>query len=94
MNDKVFFTGAALLALLMIGLSLVWPQGLGVRSPAPFGHEVVLPDVVRATREKAERDARRKAERAAEQAAKAQLQAQTQSSEASTSGASTSGAAQ
>lgn len=83
MNDKVFFTGAAVIALLMIGLSLVWPQGLGVRSPAPFGHEVVLPDVVRAQREKAERDAKRKAEQAAERAAKAQAAAEASAASAS-----------
>ncbi|UDF05413.1 hypothetical protein [Asticcacaulis sp. AND118] len=83
MNDKVFYTGAAVIALLMIGLSLVWPQGLGVRSPEPFGHEVVLPDVVRAQREKAERDARRKAEQAAERAAKAQAAAEASAASAS-----------
>jgi hypothetical protein len=27
-----------LAALAAIALSLVWPQGLGARSPAPFGH--------------------------------------------------------
>lgn len=83
MNDKVFYTGAAVIALLMIGLSLVWPQGLGVRSPAPFGHEVVLPDVVRAQREKAERDARRKGEQAAQRAAKAQAAAEASAASAS-----------
>jgi hypothetical protein len=28
----------ALLALAMIALALVWPQGTGRPSPAPFGH--------------------------------------------------------
>lgn len=83
MNDKVFYTGAAVIALLMIALSFVWPQGLGLRSPAPFGHEIVLPDVVRAQREKAERNARRKAEQAAERAAKAQASAEASASAAS-----------
>ncbi|MCA1934441.1 hypothetical protein [Asticcacaulis sp.] len=86
MNDKVFYTSAAVVALLMIALSLVWPQGLGTRSPAPFGHDIVLPDVVRAQREKAERDAKRKAEQAAERAAKAQ--AATEASASSTASAS------
>jgi hypothetical protein len=38
MGDRVFFMGLALLAAAMIALALVWPQGLGRRSPAPFGH--------------------------------------------------------
>ena len=41
MSDAVFFTLAGLLAAVMIALALVWPQGLGMRSPAPFGHAVV-----------------------------------------------------
>ena len=40
MSDRVFFSLAALLAALVIALALVWPQGLGARSPAPFGHPV------------------------------------------------------
>ncbi|ESQ80107.1 hypothetical protein [Asticcacaulis sp. YBE204] len=76
MNDKVFYSVAALIALGMITLSLVWPQGLGVRSPAPFGHEIELPDQVRAEREKAERKEKRHAEEAAERAARAQAQSE------------------
>jgi hypothetical protein len=38
MPDRLVLPLLALAALLMIGLSLVWPQGLGRRSPAPFGH--------------------------------------------------------
>jgi hypothetical protein len=34
------FPLVALIALALIGLSMVWPQGQGARSPAPFGHEV------------------------------------------------------
>lgn len=83
MNDKVFYGGAAILALLMIGLSLVWPQGLGQRSPAPFGHAVELPDVVRAEREKAERAEKRRIEREAALAATAAASASAQSSSAS-----------
>jgi len=41
MSDRVFFSLAALVAVLMIALAMVWPQGLGARSPAPFGHPVV-----------------------------------------------------
>ena len=38
MSDGLFFTLAALAAAAMIGLALVWPQGLGTPSPAPFDH--------------------------------------------------------
>ena len=41
MSVAVFFTLAGLLAAVMIALALIWPQGLGMRSPAPFGHTVV-----------------------------------------------------
>ena len=38
MSDRLFFPLLALIALALIALSLVWPQGLGAPSPAPFGH--------------------------------------------------------
>jgi hypothetical protein len=38
MQDRVLFPLISVLALAMIGLALVWPQGLGARSPWPFGH--------------------------------------------------------
>jgi hypothetical protein len=38
MSDRLFFISLALGALSLIALSLVWPQGLGDRSPAPFGY--------------------------------------------------------
>ena len=38
MSDRVLFPLMGLVAVLMIALALVWPQGLGARSPAPFGH--------------------------------------------------------
>jgi hypothetical protein len=37
MSDRVFFSLMALIALAVIALALVWPQGFGARSPAPFG---------------------------------------------------------
>lgn len=43
MNDRVFFGLAALAAIVMIALALVWPQGLGERSPGLFGRPVVQP---------------------------------------------------
>jgi hypothetical protein len=30
----------ALAAVALIALALVWPQGMGQRSPAPFGHPI------------------------------------------------------
>ena len=39
MSDRIFFSLAALAAVLMVALALVCPQGIGKRSPKPFGHE-------------------------------------------------------
>ncbi len=39
MSDRIFFSLAALAAVLMVALALVYPQGIGKRSPKPFGHE-------------------------------------------------------
>ncbi len=47
LEDKVFYPAAAVLALLLIAISIAWPQGLGKPSPAPFGHAVVMPDYFR-----------------------------------------------
>lgn len=41
MIDRLFFPALAALVVLMIGLAMVWPQGLGARSPGPFGHTPV-----------------------------------------------------
>ena len=43
MSDRVFFSLVALIAVVIIGLALVWPQGWGARSPEPFGHELAQP---------------------------------------------------
>jgi hypothetical protein len=40
MSNPLYFSLAALMALLLIALGLVYPQGLGARSPAPFGHKL------------------------------------------------------
>jgi hypothetical protein len=37
MLDRLFMPALALAAAAAIALSLVWPQGLGARSPGPFG---------------------------------------------------------
>lgn len=42
MSDRLFFTLMAAAAAALIGLSAIWPQGLGARSPWPFGHPPVL----------------------------------------------------
>jgi hypothetical protein len=41
MSDRLFYPLAAGVTLAMVLLALVWPQGTGQRSPAPFGHAVV-----------------------------------------------------
>ena len=43
MSDRVFFSLMALIALALIGLALVWPQGLGAPSPGPFERPLVQP---------------------------------------------------
>ncbi len=43
MRDRFALTFLSLAALAMIGLALVWPQGQGRRSPAPFGHPMAAP---------------------------------------------------
>lgn len=42
MLDRLFFPLLGLATVLVIALALVWPQGLGARSPGPFGHAPVL----------------------------------------------------
>jgi len=39
MPDRVFYPLAALFAVFLIVLAAVYPQGIGARSPGPFGHE-------------------------------------------------------
>ena len=36
MSDRAFYSLAGLAAVLILALALVWPQGLGARSPPPF----------------------------------------------------------
>ena len=38
MSDRLLFSLMGVAAVGMVALALVWPQGLGARSPAPFGH--------------------------------------------------------
>ena len=48
MSDRVFFSVAGLTIVAMLALALVWPQGLGARSPKPFGHETASQAAARA----------------------------------------------
>jgi hypothetical protein len=41
MLDRLYLPLLGLAAAAAVALALVWPQGLGDRSPAPFGHEPV-----------------------------------------------------
>ncbi|HEV2530842.1 hypothetical protein [Phenylobacterium sp.] len=41
MLDRLYLPVLGLATLAAIALALVWPQGLGDRSPAPFGHTPV-----------------------------------------------------
>ncbi len=41
MLNRLFFPALAALAVAMVALAAVWPQGLGDRSPPPFGHTPV-----------------------------------------------------
>jgi hypothetical protein len=41
MSDRVLFSLMGFAAVLMVALALIWPQGLGARSPGPFGHAPV-----------------------------------------------------
>ena len=43
MSDRVFFSILAALTVALIALALVWPQGLGARSPGPFGKPLAQP---------------------------------------------------
>lgn len=41
MSDRLLFSLMGLASVTMVALALVWPQGLGARSPGPFGHPPV-----------------------------------------------------
>ena len=55
MSDRLFFGGLTLVAAALIALAMVWPQGLGARSPGPFGSVPVQqrPEVQAAMRREA-----------------------------------------
>jgi len=41
MLDRLYLPLLGLIAAGAVAFALVWPQGLGERSPAPFGHEPI-----------------------------------------------------
>jgi len=40
MPDGLAIPALSLLAIGLVALALVWPQGQGAQSPAPFGHPI------------------------------------------------------
>jgi hypothetical protein len=44
MRDRFILPLLALVAIAMVALAFVWPQGQGRRSPAPFGHPLATPE--------------------------------------------------
>lgn len=61
MLDRFYLLLLGLGAVTAVGLSLVWPQGLGDQSPAPFGHPPVQrsPEMQAAMRRETEAAQRR-----------------------------------
>ena len=64
MNEKIFYPVVALFTVLLIALSLVWPQGQGSVSPKPFGHAIEWPDYYRMVKDRDARHKRQLAEKA------------------------------
>lgn len=87
LNEKIFYPAAAAVALLLIAFSILWPQGLGLRSPAPFGHAVIMPDYFRMIHDQQARRIRQQAEKADRVKAQAALKEAEVSATASSSGA-------
>ena len=58
LSDRVFFPTCGALAVLIVALALVWPQGEGARSPWPFGHAASIPSWVAAKKRREEIKAR------------------------------------
>jgi hypothetical protein len=75
--DRIFYPLAALLALLLIALAMVFPQGQGDRSPGPFGSMPVqqTPAAQAELRREAALDAKTKETQRAMEAAKANADA-------------------
>ena len=85
MNDRAFYIASAVVAVLIIAFSLVWPQGEGRPSPAPLGHAVTQPDYYRMVRERGERQVRETQQKAADAQRDAALHAAAASASSSVS---------
>jgi hypothetical protein len=61
MLDRFYLPLLGIAAVAALALALVWPQGLGDRSPAPFGHDPVQrsPEMQAAMRRETEAAQRR-----------------------------------
>jgi hypothetical protein len=61
MLDRLYLPFLTLVAAAAIALALVWPQGLGARSPGPFGHTPVqqTPEMKAAMKRETEASVRR-----------------------------------
>ena len=77
LSETIFYPFAVIVAGLLIAVSMVWPQGQGVPSPAPFGHAIEVPDYFRMVKERDTRHARQAADKAARQTAAAASSAAT-----------------
>ena len=75
MLDRLYLPFLGLAAIAAVALAMVWPQGLGDRSPAPFGHAPVLRTPEMQAKMKAETEASESQRRARREAAQ-QLQSQ------------------
>lgn len=71
MSDRFFMPLMALIAFAMIALAMVWPQGYGARSPAPFGSTPVQQTPDMKARIQREKDAAQKRADDANRAVKA-----------------------
>ena len=60
MFDRFYLGLLVVGAVAAVALALVWPQGLGDRSPAPFGHEPVLRSAEMQAKMRAETEAAQK----------------------------------
>ena len=83
MNERLFYIASAAVAVLIIALSLVWPQGEGRPSLAPFGHAKTEPDYYRMVRERTARQAKEAQDKAAQQQRDEELHAEADAASAS-----------
>ena len=71
MLDRLYLPLLAAAAVLTIALAMVWPQGLGARSPGPFGQTPVQQTPEMKAKMKREHDAAQERARLAREAVRA-----------------------